>query len=30
VKPPQTPIPLQGAALDAESFTASLASALGQ
>lgn len=30
VKPPQTPIPLQGASLDAESFTASLASALGQ
>ena len=29
-KPPQTPIPLQGASLDAESFTASLAAALGQ
>jgi len=30
VKPPQSPIPLQGASLDAESFTASLAAALGQ
>jgi len=30
VKPPQPPIPLQGASLDAESFTASLATALGQ
>jgi protein-disulfide isomerase len=30
VKPPQNPIPLQGASLDAESFTASLATALGQ